>query len=72
MRMSFQYNAKDWSGQSSDTHGTCDAEYRMNGTTLNVEKKNCIKSRVENQQGFMENVLEKGNVSLELVKKMKI
>ena len=59
-----QYEAKDFSGNTSDDFGTCDVTQKLDQLEMQITKKNCQKSKNNNRQrdNYTENFLDNGNV----------
>ena len=59
-----QYEAKDLSGNTSGEFGTCDVTQKFDQMEMQITKKNCQKSKNNNQQrdNYTENFLDNGNV----------
>ena len=62
--ISLQYEARDLSRNTSDDFGTCDVTQKLDQLEMQITKKNCQKSKNNNQQrdNYTENFLDNGNV----------
>ena len=62
--ISLQYEAKDLSGNTLDDFGMCDVTQKLDQMQMQITKKNCQKSKNNNQQrdNYTENFLDNGNV----------